>query len=211
MKARFFEAIAVAGVFTFATSCSSNGSLKIPGEDSVIEKNIVSEYMNIAKAYEDLKNYSKAVEYYRLASQADTHKVLGKSAMYSMARTYALAKDWKNAEELYISLLEEDTDNTNLRISLAYISAMSGNLDQACKSYQELCEKNPTDKNLLKNYISVLVASEKMEEADIQFQKLVENFPGDDIIKEVEKIIEELKTDSDEGNPDPQESSGESK
>ena len=179
--------------FLAMSSCSSSGGLSIPGESSVVLKNIVTEYMTIAKAYDDLKKYDKAVEYYQMAINADSENTLGNSAYYNIGHCYAMAGDWKNARTVYEELLKKDEDNTNLKISLAYIDAMSGNLESSCTRYAELCEKNPTDAALLKNYISVLIAAEKKDEAKNSLELLKKNFPDDSSIKEIEKLLEEAQ------------------
>ncbi len=196
MKKKFSKilaAIFVSSIFFLPgmSSCSSSGGLSIPGESSVVLKNIVTEYMTIAKAYDDLKKYDKAVEYYQMAINADSENTLGNSAYYNIGHCYAMAGDWKNARTVYEELLKKDGGNTNLKISLAYIDAMSGNLDSACLRYAELCEKNPTDAALLKNYISVLIAAEKKDEAKNGLELLKKNFPDDSSIKDIEKLLVE--------------------
>ncbi len=198
MEKKFFKTrtaifVSLTVFFLAMSSCSSSGGLSIPGESSVVLKNIVTEYMTIAKAYDDLKKYDKAVEYYQMAINADSENTLGNSAYYNIGHCYAMAGDWKNARTVYEELLKKDEDNTNLKISLAYIDAMSGNLESSCTRYAELCEKNPTDAALLKNYISVLIAAEKKDEAKNSLELLKKNFPDDSSIKEIEKLLEEAQ------------------
>ena len=193
LKTRTAIFVSLTVFFLAMSSCSSSGGLSIPGESSVVLKNIVTEYMTIAKAYDDLKKYDKAVEYYQMAINADSENTLGNSAYYNIGHCYAMAGDWKNARTVYEELLKKDEDNTNLKISLAYIDAMSGNLESSCARYAELCEKNPTDAALLKNYISVLIAAEKKDEAKNSLELLKKNFPDDSSIKEIEKLLEEAQ------------------
>ena len=198
MEKKFFKTrtaifVSLTVFFLAMSSCSSSGGLSIPGESSVVLKNIVTEYMTIAKAYDDLKKYDKAVEYYQMAINADSENTLGNSAYYNIGHCYAMAGDWKNARTVYEELLKKDEDNTNLKISLAYIDAMSGNLESSCTRYAELCKKNPTDAALLKNYISVLIAAEKKDEAKNSLELLKKNFPDDSSIKEIEKLLEEAQ------------------
>lgn len=177
--------------FLGITGCSSNGTFAIPGEGEVIQKNLLTEYLNIARAYDDLKKYDKAVEYYEKALSVDKKGEFSNSILYSIGRCHAVSGKWSEALDVYESLLEKDSGNTNLKISIAYVYAMSGDLDKACSSYSEISKENPTDISLLKNYISVLLAADKTEEAKAQLSLLVERFPGDSSIKELEKKINE--------------------
>lgn len=194
MKKKYLMAAAVALV-SFS-SCSTNGGFSIPGENDVVVKNLVTEYMNIAKAYDDLKKYDKAIEYYQMAMNADKNKTLMNSAYYSIGHCYAMAKDWDNARKVYEGLLEKDGGNTNIKISIAYIDAMSGDLERACGGYKALCEENPTNVSLLKNYISVLIAAEKKDDAEKALSVLAEKFPDDTSLKEIQQAVESLKKDS---------------
>ena len=201
MKSR---TLAIAASFFLASStvllhsCSSFGGMSVPGESDVIIRNIVTEYMNIAKAYDDLKKYDRAVEYYHMAIRVDVNGTLGNSAHYRIAHCYAMARDWKNARKVYAELLKSDADNTNVKISIAYLDAMSGDLETACSEYSELCRENPTDAALLKNYISVLVAAKRVDESQEAFALLNEKFPDDTSLKEIKTAVDALKSSSED-------------
>ena len=168
-------AIFFALAFSFCVlACSSESGFKIPGEKKIVFSNISIEYFSIANAYFDLKNYSKAAEYYKLACRNEDLKI---PAYYKMAQSYALASDWENAENAYERLLALDKENTDLRASLAYIFAMSGKLEKAEKTYQEIIEKNPFDQSNSENYLNVLLAEEKNEQAKSFFQTYKMTFP----------------------------------
>ncbi|MBQ2081854.1 MAG: tetratricopeptide repeat protein, partial [Treponema sp.] len=108
-------------------SCKTTG-FSIPGESQVIEQNLAAEYAQIAEAHEKLKNYESAVKYYQMSLDAGGS---GNALSYKIARCYALAQDWENARKMYCSLLEEDPDNTNIKLSIAYLDAMSGDFKTA--------------------------------------------------------------------------------
>lgn len=170
-------------------SCSTVDKI-IPGKDEAVDKSVTAEYLKIAEAYEKLKDYPKAIYYYEEAMNSKAGTELGDSVYYNIGRCYALAKDWNHAAEIYKNLLEKDPDNTNLKSSLAYISAMKGDLKAAEEQYSSLIEENPTDSSLQKNYISVLLADEKKELAVKQFAVYKERFPDDKAILEIEKLFE---------------------
>lgn len=199
-KNKIFTCVGFSFFIAGFMGCSSFGGFSVPGETEIIERNIVAEYMNIANAYEDLKKYDKALEYYQLALDSDKKNKIDNSVLYSMGRCYVLQKNWSSAKKIYSQLLLVDEDNTNLKISLAYIDAMSGNLEDACVQYKKLSEENPSDASLIKNYISVLMAADKLDEAENQLGILKEKFPTDSSIKSlqeniVKKRIGELTSD----------------
>lgn len=181
-----------------ASSCVSMG-IPVPGEAAKRETSITAEYFQIAKGYEDLKNYTKAIEYYKLAMK---NKELYDSAYYKLGRCYALAKKWEEALVIYKVLLKKDPENTSLLRSIAYIEAMRGNTSEAEILYAGLVEKNPTDSALLRNYLSVLIVNEQFENAVAQYTLLSETFPDDKAIADFKaKLAEYLP-------PEPSEESG---
>ncbi|MBR0476777.1 MAG: tetratricopeptide repeat protein, partial [Treponema sp.] len=96
--------------------------------------------------------------------------------------------------KIYKQLLQKDKNNKNLKISVAYVTAMSGNLKEASGLYEKLVKDNPTDSSILKNYIAVLMALDRYKEAEVQFNSLKENFPDDESITSIQvKIADGLK------------------
>lgn len=175
-------------VFLFF-SCSGTAHLPVPGEKNAVESNISVEYYSIASSYEELKNYKKAIDYYNLAKK---NKKMRASSEYKIARCYALLKDWDNAQAGFEKILKKDPSNTNIKISLAYIMAMRGDLEASSQLYSTLVSENSTDVSILKNYISVLCARSMFDEANVQLAVLKEKFPDDADISGIEKKLQEL-------------------
>ncbi len=175
-------------VFLFF-SCSGTAHLPVPGEKNAVESNISIEYYSIASSYEELKNYKKAIDYYNLAKK---NKKMRASSEYKIARCYALLKDWDNAQAGFEKILKKDPSNTNIKISLAYIMAMRGDLEASSQLYSTLVSENSTDVSILKNYISVLCARGMFDEANVQLAVLKEKFPDDADISGIEKKLQEL-------------------
>lgn len=167
-------------------SCSTDSHFAVPGENQVVRENVSTEYLAIADAYSDLGKYDKAAEYYLLAMR---DKRLYWNAYYKLGRTYALAKNWSNAENVYARLLRRDPKNVNLRLSLAYIKAMSGNLDDAILIYKSLLEEQADDETVLVNYITVLLSQGRAELAEEQLAVLKEKFPDNKSISDLSKKI----------------------
>lgn len=175
-------------VFLFF-SCSGTAHLPVPREKNAVESNISVEYYSIASSYEELKNYKKAIDYYNLAKK---NKKMRASSEYKIARCYALLKDWDNAQAGFEKILKKDPSNTNIKISLAYIMAMRGDLEASSQLYSTLVSENSTDVSILKNYISVLCARGMFDEANVQLAVLKEKFPDDADISGIEKKLQEL-------------------
>lgn len=185
-------------VFLFF-SCSGTAHLPVPGEKNAVESNISVEYYSIASSYEELKNYKKAIDYYNLAKK---NKKLRASSEYKIARCYALLKDWDNAQAGFEKILKKDPSNTNIKISLAYIMAMRGDLEASSQLYSTLVSENLTDVSILKNYISVLCARGMFDEANVQLAVLKEKFPDDADISGIEKKLQELSAPKSEEKTD---------
>lgn len=189
-KYRFFSAVLVfSAIFSFS-SCQSEYSFRVPGESEIITTNISLEYFAIADEYLNLKNYQKAVQYYKLAMK---NKSLNAAAYYKLARSYALAKDYESAEKCYTKLLSVDPENKDLQISLAYIKGMSGKTEEATRLYKGLIEKFPNDSSLLENYLTLLLFSENLEESEKQYQILLEKFPDNANLQSLSDKIEKLR------------------
>mgnify|MGYP000726685775 FL=1 len=185
-------------VFLFF-SCSGTAHLPVPGEKNAVESNISVEYYSIASSYEELKNYKKAIDYYNLAKK---NKKMCASSEYKIARCYALLKDWDNAQAGFEKILKKDPSNTNIKISLAYIMAMRGDLEASSQLYSTLVSENSTDVSILKNYISVLCARGMFDEANVQLAVLKEKFPDDADISGIEKKLQELSAPQSEEKTD---------
>lgn len=185
-------------VFLFF-SCSGTAHLPVPGEENAVESNISVEYYSIASSYEELKNYKKAIDYYNLAKK---NKKMRASSEYKIARCYALLKDWDNAQAGFEKILKKDPSNTNIKISLAYIMAMRGDLEASSQLYSTLVSENLTDVSILKNYISVLCARGMFDEANVQLAVLKEKFPDDADISGIEKKLQELSAPKSEEKTD---------
>lgn len=185
-------------VFLFF-SCSGTAHLPVPGEKNAVESNISVEYYSIASSYEELKNYKKAIDYYNLAKK---NKKMRASSEYKIARCYALLKDWDNAQAGFEKILKKDPSNTNIKISLAYIMAMRGDLEASSQLYSTLVSENLTDVSILKNYISVLCARGMFDEANVQLAVLKEKFPDDADISGIEKKLQELSAPKSEEKND---------
>ena len=114
------------------------------------------------------------------------------TAYYKLGRSYALSKKWKEAKKVYFDLLKRDPENISVRMSLAYITAMEGDLDSAEEIYKSLWNNNSDNSEILVNYINVLIANNNVSEAKNLIKTLKEKFQENKNIESFEKKIEEL-------------------
>ena len=176
--------LAVALVFV---SCSS-----VPFESKVEKHNILEEYFAIAKTYKELENYKKAVEYYeKVLSDEEFYDF----AFYEIAVCNVYLKNWNEAKTSFEQLLERDPGNSTLKLSLAYIEAMRGNLEDAQMMYEQIVMDHPHDVEPLKNLIAVLISSGDTQAARQNLSLLEERFPDEESIPEMTKKIEEVEND----------------
>ncbi len=181
MKKRIYALFIIFLAFVFF-SCSTNKN---------IQDNIYIEYYNIAEEYMDLKKYDKAAEYY---TKAMSNKELYVAALFKSGRAYALNKDWGPAEQIYIKLLKKDPQNKDIRVSLAYITAMMGENEKSCKMYEDLISEYPDDSDLFKNYIIAVYSTEDYEKTKNLIAKYKDLFPDKE--SDLETIEKEI-TDTD--------------
>ncbi len=171
-------------------SCSTTVHLPVPGEASVKKSSIYAEYMAIADAYSDLAKYDRAAQYYELARK---DRRLYWSATYSLGRCLAMNKKYSESLSVYRTLLRRDGGNRNLKLSVAYLYAMNGELELSEAAYEELWSGGEESAEVLENYISVLLASEKYTEAEEKLSLLKEKFSDSRSIQDFEKKLEEAR------------------
>ena len=88
--------------------------------------------------------------------------------------------------------MKRDPENISVRMSLAYITAMEGDLDSAEEIYKSLWNNNSDNSEILVNYINVLIANNNVSEAKNLIKILKEKFQDNKNIESFEKKIEEL-------------------
>lgn len=178
---KFFAGI----FFVFLCGCATT-RIYVPGEKKVVIENIYGEYYSIADEYFKLKNYSKAAEFYTKAASSDA---LHNAAIFNAARSFALAKNWDEAKKIYLEIEAADGENFEVKQSLAYIYAMSGEFEKSEEIYKGLIETNPDLSEALVNYTIVLLSQEKYEVAKANLDLLKEKFPDEEKIKSIQEKI----------------------
>ena len=177
---------------------SSCASFRLPGEERAILKNLSVEYYNIAEGYVGIKNYIKAIEYYKLAMR---NPEVEQGAFYKLSRAYALSGDWESALECYGKMLERDPGNENLKVSVAYITAMNGDTHRAIELFRELNSEKPYSEQVLESYAALLLFVGRAEDAQEPVLELRKNFPDNKRLAEFEKQLSEEIEDYGEVRP----------
>lgn len=183
---RIRQAALLAAASAAAASCST---LRIPGEERAILRNVAGEYYTLGDGYMEVKNYRKAAECYRLAMRSDDVR---DAAFYKLARSYALAQEWDSALSCYGELLARDPSNASLRASEAYVRAMSGDVGGAIPLYEKLAGENPHEEYVQENFTALLLFAGRGEEARAQYLRLKESFPDNARLAEFSKRLAEL-------------------
>ena len=175
----------------FLISCVS----AIPGEKSVILHNISAEYFAIAENYLAQKNYSKAIDNYKLslrsAKKEDVNQI-----KYQMGYAYALSEKYSEAEDIFVGLYKQEKSNRILAESLAFCYAKTGKLDDALAIYQTLYAENPYTEEIANNYFLVLLEANQMEVAKEVLDKFKEDFPESKKISILEENLKKLTEES---------------
>ena len=175
----------------FLISCVS----AIPGEKSVILHNISAEYFAIAENYLAQKNYSKAIDNYKLslrsAKKEDVNQI-----KYQMGYAYALSEKYSEAEDIFVGLYKQEKSNRILAESLAFCYAKTGKLDDALAIYQTLYAENPYIEEIANNYFLVLLEANQIEVAKEVLDKFKEDFPESKKISILEENLKKLTEES---------------
>lgn len=189
-----------------ASSPESEREFFLPGEKERILKNLAAEYYTLAEGFAEQKKYAKAAGYYELAKRDDS---LYRTAYYKQGRMYALNKEWNKALSVFLDLLEKDPQNTILLSSIAYITAMNGDIQAAIVQYETLVINHPYDSDLLINYIYLLIDAEQLDKAQAQFQLLMNRFPTNGSLETLDKKISEKLAVQEDKTSDSQQISAE--
>lgn len=168
----------------------------------MILQNLSAEYFNIAENYLSQKNYSKAIENYKLSLRSAKNENLNQ-IKYQLAFSYALNKDYEEAENIFYDLYQQEKDNTILAESLAYCYGKNGKLHDSINIYKELYEKAPYREEIAKNYYLLLLETKEYDEAKSVLEKFKIDFPDsknisvlEENFKKATEVLDETKTEN---------------
>ncbi len=183
---RFQVFVLISSVLFF--SCKTN-TVFVPGEKNELVKKVFSEYYTLAEEYVKLENYTKAIENYKFAMK---DKSLHDASYYKIGQCYAWNKQYKEAAEVFSNILKKDKNNVSLKSTVAYLTAMQGDVKGACTQYKNLVLENPDNPDLLVNYVSVLIVAKDYETAKINLEFLEKKFPSTTQLKSLKENLDKL-------------------
>lgn len=144
-----------------------------------------AEYIEVAQAYTEIKNYERAITWYKKALKSPEY---GETAQYQLARVYALNKNWKEAAQLLQPLYEKSPENTVLLEAYAYVCAVQGEADTAIalyKKYYDLDRENP---RAGENYVRILISSKQYDDADAVIKELLKKYEKTDEEQKIKEL-----------------------
>ena len=170
-------------------SCVSK-PVPIPGDADLTKKDLHKQYYELGNEYYSLKNYDKALVFYKYAME---NKSMYSAALYKCSLVYIQKSDWKNAEISFQNLLKKNAANDSLKASLAYVYAMQGEYESAEEIYTALIEKQPDNSEYLENLIAIKLSQNDAATSEELLKSLKEKFPDSKNIKKFTDALEDLK------------------
>ncbi|UTC77993.1 hypothetical protein E4O04_08260 [Treponema sp. OMZ 799] len=171
-----------------------------------VEEDLAGEYFSIAQGYAELKNYSKAVDYYLKAEKSEIYK---NAVQYNLAQVYALQKDWDSCLKYIEPLYQKAPENIKLSTAYAYALASSGKDEKALLIYEKIYLEDKETPEYFFNYVRLLIIVKKYEKAKELLDGSKEKFTQEDdkktinsLEKEIEKLLNppELKKEENKSN-----------
>ena len=157
-----------------------------------LEEDLAGEYFSIAQGYAELKNYSKATDYYLKAEKSEKYK---NAAQYNLAQVYALQNEWENCLKYIEPLYKQAPENIKISTAYAYALASSGKEEKALLIYEKIYLEDKETPEYFFNYVRILILVKKYEKAKELLNESKEKFTQEDdkkTISELEKEIEKL-------------------
>ena len=155
-----------------------------------IEEDLAGEYFSIAEGYGELKNYQKAVDYYKKAEKSAQYK---NAVQYNLAQVYALQSDWENCLKYLTPLYTQVPDNIKIASAYAYALSSSGKEKKAIEIYKKIYTDNPETPVYFFNYVRILITAKKYTEASALLEESKEIFNSDTDKKTLNDLIEKIR------------------
>ena len=133
---------------------------------------------------------SKAIEFYEFAMK---DRALHDAAYYKIGQCYAKNKQYDKAYSVFNTILRKDPENKSLKNTLAYLTAMNGNVEEAAELYKQILASDPDNVETLVNYVSVLIILKDYETAKINLSYLEKKYPSTAQIAPLKENLEKIK------------------
>ncbi|MDD5218784.1 MAG: tetratricopeptide repeat protein [Candidatus Omnitrophica bacterium] len=143
--------------------------VRLSPKDTDTRTKLLSYYI-LAKETEKLMRYD-AAEIARGNAPVDTYHQLG--------RLYCLKNMPREAEKIYLALLQKYPQDALAKIRLSELYEFTGDFDTAIRYFRMMVQENPQNKDYALRYAGLLMNHGAPEEAMSFIEKSVEQFPDD--------------------------------
>ncbi|MEJ2689337.1 MAG: tetratricopeptide repeat protein [Deltaproteobacteria bacterium] len=130
-------------------------------------------YFYLAKLYRELKLYDRAAKYYEKSLSLRWSTLTAIEAADFLERL----SRYREAEKLYLRMLDQDEANEHARLRLAEIYARLGEVDKAVDMLQELKEYSMEPQQVDLAIGRILVENNRLDEAETHFKQMIANYP----------------------------------
>ena len=132
-------------------------------------------YEKIGFCFEQLKNFSKAIENYKKAELFDVnHNWIYKR----IAWCYRQLKDYENALNYYLEVEKNEPENTVLQTQIGYCLIELNQFTKALSHFYTVYYKNTDNQKLLRPLAWCCLNTKKLEEAETFYLQIIENNPS---------------------------------
>lgn len=144
---------------------------------NVSESDVATEYFNVGNAFYELKQYSKAEEYYVKVLKIDPkyHK-----ARFNLIYSLVAQEKYKEASNNIDFLKKEDEFNLKIKELDAYLLYVKGDLLSSLNVYNELYKSGDTSKDIVFNIVKLNYQLQHYEVALVYLSELLNEY--DDIL-----------------------------
>ncbi|MBR1754432.1 tetratricopeptide repeat protein [bacterium] len=164
---------------TALMSCQRfNDAIEMYNKAIEIEPNNAIVYHNLASLYQIRREFDKAIENYKKAYEIDPNELF----MSSLALAYFNAKDFKDATELYLKLVQTHPERQNYRYNLACCFEAIGEIKSAITLMEQLVALNPKAKMMVHKLAIMYEKFNQPEKAKLLYESMIANgFVSDEI------------------------------
>ena len=96
-------------------------------------------------------------------------------SMKQIAAVYAAAKQYKIAEKLYLSYLQDHADDLSARFRLARLLSWDGQYEKSLEQYEWILRRRPDDIQVRRHYANVLTWAGRHAEAARQLEQTLKD------------------------------------
>lgn len=155
-------------------------------------ENLSAEYFEIANAYSEVKNYEKAIFFYKKSAADKQYK---NAAEYNLARVYALQNNWNDASALLERLYRLEPDNQLIVSAYAYSLVGVGKISAAKNIYDRIAQADRENPTKRLDYIKLLIFAKDYQTAQVELETALADFPSAKERPEFEALQKQIDTE----------------